>query len=180
MYNNVTAAKRKAEGDYHALQEEIDELENEARSADDRANKATAEVARLMAELATTAEAASTAEKSRGSLARQVQELTVRAEEAEMNGGKGLKLQIRKLEGKVMELENDLDTTNRAATEQGKLARRAEKKIKELTYQIEDDSKAVARAQDATEKLNQKCKKMRLQLDEAENQTHLSDRRRLE
>lgn len=31
MYNNVTAAKRKAEGDYHALQEEIEALEDDAR-----------------------------------------------------------------------------------------------------------------------------------------------------
>ena len=37
-------AKRKVEGDFHAIQEDIEELENEARAAEDRANKALAEV----------------------------------------------------------------------------------------------------------------------------------------
>lgn len=145
-------------------------MENEARAADDRANKATAEVARLMSELAAAQEAGSTSEKGRALLCKQVSELTIRIEEAENNGGKGLKNTIRKLEQRIMELESDLDTQTRAAAEQIKNARKSEKKVKELTFQIEDDGKAVARAQDATEKLNQKCKKMRLQLEEAENQ----------
>ena len=37
-------AKRKVEGDFHAMQEEVEVLENEARSAEDRANKSLAEV----------------------------------------------------------------------------------------------------------------------------------------
>ena len=37
-------AKRKVENDFHTMQEEIEELENEARAAEDRANKALAEV----------------------------------------------------------------------------------------------------------------------------------------
>ena len=37
-------SKRKAEGDYHNLQEEVEEIENEARAAEERANKALAEV----------------------------------------------------------------------------------------------------------------------------------------
>ena len=44
-------AKRKVEGDFHSLQEEIDELDNEARAAEDRANKALAEVNNLFCEL---------------------------------------------------------------------------------------------------------------------------------
>ena len=37
-------AKRKVEGEFHTMQEEIEELENESRAAEDRANKALAEV----------------------------------------------------------------------------------------------------------------------------------------
>ena len=40
LYNNASAAKRKAEADYFALQEEIEELENEAKAADEKAAKA--------------------------------------------------------------------------------------------------------------------------------------------
>merc|ERR1712188_115803 len=48
LYNNATNGKRKAEQDYHSLHEEIEELENEAKAAEDKAVKAVAEVGRLM------------------------------------------------------------------------------------------------------------------------------------
>lgn len=44
MYNNIAGQKRKAEGDYHALQEEIEELENEAKASEEKAARAMAEV----------------------------------------------------------------------------------------------------------------------------------------
>merc|ERR1712136_622376 len=48
MYNNAANGKRKAENDFHALQEEVEELENEAKAAEDKAARAMAEVARLI------------------------------------------------------------------------------------------------------------------------------------
>uniref|UniRef100_A0A7M5X456 Myosin heavy chain n=1 Tax=Clytia hemisphaerica TaxID=252671 RepID=A0A7M5X456_9CNID len=78
MYNNIANAKRKAEGDYHALQEEIEELENEAKSGEEKAARAMAEVARLMAELNSAQDAASTADKSRAMLSKQCSDLQSR------------------------------------------------------------------------------------------------------
>ena len=101
MYNNVSNAKRKAEGDYHALQEEIEELENEAKAGEEKAQRAMAEVARLIGELNSAQETTSTVEKSRALLAKQIAELQSRLEDAETHGGKGLKGQARKLEGRV-------------------------------------------------------------------------------
>ena len=101
MYNNVSNAKRKAEGDYHALQEEIEELENEAKAGEEKAQRAMAEVARLIGELNSAQETTSTVEKSRALLAKQIAELQSRLEDAETHGGKGLKGQVRKLEGRV-------------------------------------------------------------------------------
>ena len=101
MYNNVLNAKRKAEGDYHALQEEIEELENEAKAGEEKGQRAMAEVARLIGELNSAQETTSTVEKSRALLAKQVTELQSRLEDAETHGGKGLKCQVRKLEGRV-------------------------------------------------------------------------------
>ena len=66
-----------------------------------------------------------------------------------------------------MEIESDLDTETRKATETIKIARKSEKKVKELQFQMEDEHKAVERAQENAEKLNQKLKKMRLQFEEA-------------
>ena len=101
MYNNVSNAKRKAEGDYHALQEEIEELENEAKAGEEKAQRAMAEVARLIGELNSAQETTSTVEKSRALLAKQITELQSRLEDAETHGGKGMKGQVRKLEGRV-------------------------------------------------------------------------------
>jgi len=120
-----------------------------------------------MAELNGAQDAASTADKSRANLAKQAAELQSRLEEAEAQGGKGLKNQIRKLESRIMELENDLDTEARKSAEVIKTARKTEKKVKEMQFAIDDEKKTAERAQDTADKLNQKLKKMRLQLDEA-------------
>merc|ERR1712023_488800 len=110
MYNNATNGKRKAEQDYHSLHEEIEELENEAKAADDKAVKAVAEVSRLMSELNSAHDATASADKSRALMAKQVAELQAQLEESESGGGRGMKNQIRKLEGRIMELERDMNT----------------------------------------------------------------------
>ena len=97
----MSTSKRKAEGDFHALQEEIEELENIARNAEEKANKAGNEVNRLVSELNTAHQSALNSDKSRAMLAKQVSELQARQEDAEAVGGKGLKNQIRKLEQRV-------------------------------------------------------------------------------
>jgi myosin heavy chain 6/7 len=167
--NHISAAKRKAEGDYHALQDEIDELENEKFAAQDKANKAGAEVAKVAADLGAAMNAAAAAEASRANLANQISALTARAEEAEGAQGKGLKAAIRKLEQRIIELESDLDTEARKAAEAVKVGRKAEKKAKELQLTMEDDQKAVAAGNANAGKLAEKLNKMRLQLDEAES-----------
>lgn len=75
--------------------------------------------------------------------------------------------QIRKLESRIMELENDLDTEARRSADVIKTARKSEKKLKELQFGVEDEKKTAERAQDTADKLNQKLKKMRMQLEEA-------------
>jgi len=167
--NHISAAKRKAEGDYHALQDEIDELENDKYAAQDKANKAASELAKVVNELAAAQNATAAAEASRANLANQVSALTARAEDAEGSQGKGLKAAIRKLEQRIIELESDLDTEARKAAEAVKVGRKAEKKAKELQMQMEDDAKAVSAANANAAKLAEKLNKMRLNLDEAEN-----------
>ena len=83
------------------MQEEIEELENQTRNAEERSNKAANEVARLQSELNSAHESSLNSDKSRAMLAKQVSELQARLEDAEVAGGKGLKNQIRKLEQRV-------------------------------------------------------------------------------
>merc|ERR1711962_670813 len=132
MYNNAANGKRKAENDFHALQEEVEELENEAKAAEDKAARAMAEVARLITELNNATEGTGNAEKSRAVLAKQVADLQVKLEESETGGGRGVKAQIRKLEQRIMELESDLDTEARKSADVLKQARKADKRVKEV------------------------------------------------
>lgn len=101
LYNNAASGKRKAEADFYAVQEEIEDIENEAKAAEDKAVKAMAEVARMMGEMNNIQESAMNADKSRSLLAKQVVDLQVQLEESEGGGGRGMKSQMRKLEARV-------------------------------------------------------------------------------
>ena len=61
---------------------------------------------------------------------------------------------IRKLESRIMELENDLDSEARRSADVIKTARKGEKKVKELQFAVEDEKKTAERAQDTAEKLS--------------------------
>jgi len=168
LYNNAANGKRKAEGDFHALQEEILEFENEAKAGEEKVAKAMAEVTRVMGELSAAHDAAANSDRSRTLLAKQVADLTAQLDEADP--GKGMKLQIRKLEGRILELESDLDTEGRRSAEVVKQARKAEKKVKEMQFQLDDEHKASERNADAAEKSSEKVKKMRMHIEELEQQ----------
>merc|ERR1712042_253816 len=162
MYNNAANGKRKAENDFHALQEEVEELENDAKASEDKAARAMAEVARLISELNNASEGTGNAEKSRALLAKQVADLQVKLEESESGGGRGVKAQIRKLEQRIMELESDLDTEARKSADVLKQARKADKRVKEVEFALDDERKASEKAHDGLEKMNSKMKNMRL------------------
>jgi myosin heavy subunit len=170
MYNNAANGKRKAENDFHSLQEEVEELENDAKAAEDKAARAMAEVARLISELNNASEGTGNAEKSRAILAKQVADLQVKLEESESGGGRGVKAQIRKLEQRIMELESDLDTEARKSADVLKQARKADKRVKEVEFALEDERKASEKAHDGLEKMGSKMKNMRLALEDAEAQ----------
>jgi len=168
MYNNISSAKRKAEGDYLVLQEELEEVDNAKISAEEKAQRAGAEVSRLSAELVAAQEGAGAAEKSRENLAKVVAELTTRAEEAEATGGAGAKATLRKLENRVLELENDFDLEARKGADAVKAARKNEKRVKELMFLLEDNAKVDESKAGSSDKMNEKVRKLRLQLEDAE------------
>merc|ERR1712212_1246221 len=72
LYGAAAAAKRKVGDDYHALQDEIEELENAASAAEDKAARAAGEVARVQAELNAANLGTANAEKSRSMIAKQL------------------------------------------------------------------------------------------------------------
>jgi len=167
-YNNLGLVKRKLEGELQTLHSDLDEMLNEAKNSEEKAKKAMVDAARLADELRAEQEHAQTQEKMRKSLEIQVKELQVRLEEAEGNALKASKKQLAKLEGRVRELEGQLDDEARRHADAQKNLRKCERRIKELTFQSDEDKKNHERMQDLVDKLQQKIKTYKRQIEEAE------------
>merc|ERR1739838_659324 len=155
LYTAAANGKRKADDDFHALHEEMEELENAAQAGTEKAAKAAVDVGRLAADLASANAATANAEKSRGVLAKQVADLQLQLEEIESGGGRGVKSQIRSLELKIMELESDLDTEARRTADVLKT------KLQTSRFQLDE-------AEAGLSALQTKYKKAALEAEEAE------------
>merc|ERR1712217_305996 len=98
------------------------------------------------------------AERLKKNMESTVKELQVRLDEAEQVALKGGRKQVRKLEARMRELENELDSEQKRTAESIKSNRKMERKIKEVSYQSEEDKKNLSRIQDLVDKLQVKVK----------------------
>lgn len=73
---------------------------------------------------------------------------------------------------KVRELEGEMDSEQKRATDAIKGIRKYERRVKELTYQTEEDKKTVLRLQDLVDKLQLKVKVYKRQNEEAVRSSH--------
>jgi len=168
LYNVVAAGKKKAEDDFFALQDDIDNLEEAGKASEAKAAKAAMDVARAEDDLAAALAKASSAEQSRALLVTQIGELQAQLEAAEAASGRGLKNEIRKLELRICELESDVDSEGRKSLQVAKQARQAEKKVKEVEAALEEEKKSTAAASADGAKLAEIIKELRLSLETAE------------
>ncbi|GAB6026685.1 hypothetical protein CHUAL_013196 [Chamberlinius hualienensis] len=166
--SSLSVIKRKLEGELQTLHADLDEILNEAKQSEEKAKKAMVDAARLADELRAEQEHAQILDKLRKALEQQVKELQVRVDEAEAAALRGGKKIIQKLEQKVRELENELDSEQRRHADAQKNLRKSERRIKELAFQSEEDRKNHERMQDLVDKLQQKIKTYKRQIEEAE------------
>merc|ERR1712176_1490559 len=97
-----------------------------------------------------------------------VKDLQHRLDEAEQVALKGGRKQVQKLETRVRELENELDSEQKRTADGIKAARKLERKVKEISYQAEEDKKNLIRIQDLVDKLQVKVKTYKRQAEESE------------
>ncbi|XP_071512372.1 myosin heavy chain, muscle-like [Panulirus ornatus] len=166
--NSLTVSKRKLETEMQTLHADLDEMVNEAKNSEEKAKKAMVDAARLADELRAEQEHAQTQEKMRKGLEISVKELQVRLEENETNATKTGRKAMAKLEGRVKELESQLDDEARRHSDAQKNLRKCERRIKELSFQADEDKKNHERMQDLVDKLQQKIKTYKRQIEEAE------------
>ncbi|XP_067233782.1 uncharacterized protein [Chanodichthys erythropterus] len=164
--------KKKLEGDNTQLQTEVEEAVQECRNAEEKAKKAITDAAMMAEELKKEQDTSAHMERMKKNMEQTIKDLQHRLDEAEQIAMKGGKKQIQKLEARVRELESEVETEQRKASDSIKGIRKYERRIKELTYQNEEDRKNLARLQDLVDKLQLKVKSYKRTAEEAEEQSN--------
>uniref|UniRef100_A0A4X2M761 Myosin-7 n=1 Tax=Vombatus ursinus TaxID=29139 RepID=A0A4X2M761_VOMUR len=174
--------KKKMEADLSQLQSEVEESLQECRNAEEKAKKAITDAAMMAEELKKEQDTSAHLERMKKNMEQTIKDLQHRLDEAEQIALKGGKKQLQKLEARVRELENELESEQKRNAESVKGMRKCERRIKELTYQTEEDRKNLLRLQDLVDKLQLKVKAYKRQAEEAEEQanTNLSKFRKVQ
>ncbi|KAF4804955.1 hypothetical protein TURU_003078 [Turdus rufiventris] len=166
--------KKRLEVDITHLQTEVEDSIQEARNAEEKAKKAITDAAMMAEELKKEQDTSAHLERMKKNLEQTVKDLQHRLDEAEQLALKGGKKQLQKLEARINELENELQSEQKRGIESLKGARKYERRLKELTYQSEEDKKNILRLQDLVDKLQLKVKAYKKQAEEAEEQANIN------
>ncbi|XP_026116991.1 myosin heavy chain, cardiac muscle isoform-like isoform X1 [Carassius auratus] len=164
--------KKKLESDISTLSSEVDDAVQECRNAEEKAKKAITDAAMMAEELKKEQDTSAHLERMKKNMEQTIKDLQMRLDEAEQIALKGGKKQIQKLESRVRDLENELESEQKKSNEFQKGVRKFERRIKELTYQTEEDRKNMARLQELIDKLQAKVKTYKRQAEEAEEQAN--------
>ncbi|XP_037837694.1 myosin-7 isoform X1 [Kryptolebias marmoratus] len=164
--------KKKLEGDTVQLQTEVEEAVQECRNAEEKAKKAITDAAMMAEELKKEQDTSAHLERMKKNMEQTIKDLQHRLDEAEQIAMKGGKKQVQKLEARVRELENEVESEQKKVSDAIKGVRKYERRIKELTYQTEEDRKNLARLQDLVDKLQLKVKSYKKAAEEAEEQAN--------
>ncbi|XP_067288205.1 myosin, heavy chain 7B, cardiac muscle, beta a isoform X1 [Pseudorasbora parva] len=169
---SVLNQKKKLESDLSTLSSEVDDAVQECRNAEEKAKKAITDAAMMAEELKKEQDTSAHLERMKKNMEQTIKDLQMRLDEAEQIALKGGKKQIQKLESKVRDLENELESEQKKSNEFQKGVRKYERRIKELSYQTEEDRKNMARLQELIDKLQAKVKTYKRQAEEAEEQAN--------
>ena len=112
-------------------------MTSEASISGDKAKNSMVDAARIAEELRQEQDLAQAFEKDRKLIECQVKELQQRIDEAETNALKGGKKAMNKMEGRIRELQSELDAENRRFADSQKNQRKSELHIKELTFAVD-------------------------------------------
>jgi len=135
------AEKRHLESSVHTFHAEIDDLQYQARSSEEKAKKAMVDAARLAEELRVEQDHSSLQEKAKRTLESQIWELEQRLTEATEQASRTGQNALAKLESRIRELEIELGFCQAKTSETIKAFLKAERRVKELQFQQEEDHK---------------------------------------
>merc|ERR1712014_507487 len=133
-------------------------LETELQQAQGEVEEAISDAALMAEELKKEQDQSQHLERMKKNMETSVKDLQLRLDEAEQVALKGGRKQVQKLEARMRELENELDSEQKRTAESIKSNRKMERKIKEVSYQSEEDKKNLSRIQDLVDKLQVQVK----------------------
>merc|ERR1712178_318347 len=128
--------KRKLETELQQAQSEIEESISEARNAEEKAKKAITDAAMMSEELKKEQDQSQHLERMKKNMENAVKDLQIRLDEAEQVALKGGRKQVQKLEARMRELENELDSEQRRTADSIKNTRKIERKVKEIVIRM--------------------------------------------
>ena len=140
----------------------------DARNSDEKAKQAMIDAARLADELRAEQDSAQRLEKERKMSEAMIKESQQRLDDVEANALKNGRKAMNKMEGRIRELESEIDAESRRMNDSQKNLRKSERRIKELTFAIDEDRKNQERMQSLIDQLQTKIKCYKRQIEEAE------------
>merc|ERR1719299_108187 len=127
-------SKRKVEQELQAAQAEVEESVQEQRNAEEKAKKAIGDAAMMAEELKKEQDQSSHLERMKKNMEATVKDMQNRLDDAEQVALKGGQKQAAKMESRIRELENELDSEQRRTAESVKATRKLERVVKEVSY----------------------------------------------
>ena len=104
--------------------------------SEDKAKNAMMDAAKLAEELRNEQENTGRLEQDRKMMEARIKDLQIKLDDAETNSIRHGKKAAAKLDARVKELENELDSEQRRLSDGTKTLRKAERRIKELEFQV--------------------------------------------
>lgn len=168
---NLNTSRAKLEQEITTLASDYEEVTRELRISDERYQKVQIELKHTVEILHEEQERIVKIEAIKKSLEVEVKNLSVRLEEVEANAIVGSRRIISKLEGRIRDIEIELDEEKRRHAETIKILRKKERSVKEVMVQIEEDQKTILLLQESLDKASSKINIYKRQLNEVEGQS---------
>ncbi|CAF3476427.1 unnamed protein product [Rotaria sp. Silwood1] len=182
LANRAIAERRKYEADAMQYQGEILDVRQELKIVDERARKLAAEIILRDEEIRHEREKTAESEASKRALDQQLRDCSSKIDEAEAYARAEGKRIAAKYEGRLAQLETEIDLERARYQELLKDLRRNEKRVKELLGQVDEEQTKVLSLTDSISKTNDKMRIYKSQIESTESSAAqvLTRARRLE
>ncbi|KAK7113791.1 hypothetical protein V1264_013012 [Littorina saxatilis] len=162
--------KRRLEARISELEDELEDEHTNLELANDKARKSMIAMEQMASDLAAERSVSQKLENQRLALERQNKDMREKLQELEGQNRTRTKATIAALEGKIANLEEQLDQEAKERAALARANRKMDKRLKELQIQAEDERRSADQYKEQLEKMNNRVKTLKRQVDEAEEE----------